>query len=272
VPEENDKEKRRAFFRYAFHNIYNYTALAGVGAAALLTGDWWLAVVGAAVEGLWMLFAPDSKLLGRLVWEKRWKAEEHKRKEERRKKQLAALGPADWKRCQAILQKKADIERLASENPSFTQSLMADELRKLGQLADDFIELALMASRFEAYVAAVDFGQLERQMRRFEAQIRNARTPSDRELAQKNLDVLLRRKNTLAEIQSSIRKARGQLDLIENTFKLLGDQIMTMRSPQEMAGQLDELIDGVDAVRTSAQETNALISMERSQAFQAVRR
>ena len=38
---------------------------------------------------------------------------------------------------------------------------------------------------------------------------------------------------------------RGQLDLIENSFQLIADQIVTMQSPHELTGQLDELLDGV---------------------------
>jgi hypothetical protein len=262
---EAPKEKRRAFFRYAFHNVYNYTALLGVGAAAALTGNWWLGIVGGAVEGLWMLFAPDSKLLGKVVWEKRWNAEEEKRQAQKRKKQLASLGPGDWKRCQAMADKRAEIERLAQDNPTFTQELMESELRKLGKLSDDFVDLAVTSARFETYMAAVNFDELERQMRRFEAQIEHARTSSDRELAQKNLDVLLRRKRTLTEIQQYIRAARGQLDLMENSFRLLADQIVTMRSPGEMSGQLDELMDGVEAVRTTARETSQILQLDHMQ-------
>ena len=268
---EAAKEKRKAYFRYAFNNAYNYTALVGVGAAAALTGNWWLGIVGVAIEGLWMLFAPDSRLLGKLAWEKRWNAEEEKRLQAKRKKQLASLGPHDWKRCQNMAEKRAEIERLAQDNPTFTQELMESELRKLGKLADDFVDLAVTSARYETHMAAVNFDELERQVRRFEAQIEHARTPADRQLAQKNLDVLLRRKETLTEIQAYIRKARGQLDLMENTFKLLADHIVTMRSPQEMSGQLDELMDGVEAVRTTARETSQLFQLDRTQGMKGLR-
>jgi hypothetical protein len=262
---EAAKEKRRAYLRYAFHNVYNYTALLGVGAAAALTGNWWLGIVGVAAEGLWMLFAPDSKILSKVAWDKRWNAEEEKRLAQKRKKQLASLGPADWKRCQKMSEKRDEIQRLAQDNPTFTQELMESELRKLGKLADDFVDLAVTSARFENYMAAVNFDELERQSRRFEAQIEHARTSSDRELAQKNLDVLLRRKQTLTEIQQYIRAARGQLDLMENSFRLLADQIVTMRSPGEMSGQLDELMDGVEAVRTTARETSQIMKLDHMQ-------
>jgi hypothetical protein len=49
------------------------------------------------------------------------------------------------------------------------------------------------------------------------------------------------------------------MDLIENTFRLLADQIVTMHSPKELGGQLDGLIDGVEAVRSTARETESFV-------------
>ena len=79
-------------------------------------------------------------------------------------------------------------------------------------------------------------------------------------MAQKNLDVLARRRDKYAEIGGDLQVARGQLDLIENTFKLLADQIVTMRTPSELGGQLDELIDGVESIRQTARETEQFMA------------
>ena len=78
-------------------------------------------------------------------------------------------------------------------------------------------------------------------------------------LALKNLEVLQRRRAKIAEIRKYVGTARAQLDLIENTFQLLADQIVTMRSPQELSGQLDSLLDGVEAVRQTTRETEKLL-------------
>ena len=53
--------------------------------------------------------------------------------------------------------------------------------------------------------------------------------------------------------------SRGQLDLIENTFQLIADQIVTMQSPKELSGQLDELLEGVEAIKQSARDTEAML-------------
>src|SRR2546423_385618 len=61
------KKEPVPYYRYAFHNVYNYTLLSGIAAASLLTQQWWMAVVGVGAEALWMIFGPDSKLL-RSFW------------------------------------------------------------------------------------------------------------------------------------------------------------------------------------------------------------
>ena len=83
------------------------------------------------------------------------------------------------------------------------------------------------------------------------------------ELAQKNLAILMKRREKLAEIRDFVSQAEAQMALIENAFQLLTDQIVTMRSPKELSGQLDELMDGVEAVRSTARETEALLEAAR---------
>jgi hypothetical protein len=256
---DKPREKRGAYLRYAFHNVYNYTLMGGVGACALLTQNWWLALAGAAVEGLWLMFAPDSRLLSKVAWDRRYADEEHVRRAAVRKREMQILSPGSWKKCQGLEKKRLEIERLCADNPTFTQELLKDELGKLERLVESYTDLHVTTARFEQYLASIDFDDLERGQRRFQSQVDKSRTGEERQLAQKNLEVVMRRKERLGEIQSYVRKAHGQLDLIENTFNLLADQIVTMRSPGELAGQLDELIDGVEAVRTTARETEAFL-------------
>ena len=64
----------------------------------------------------------------------------------------------------------------------------------------------------------------------------------------------------MKEIRRYLSVARGQLDLIENSFQLIADQIVTMQSPQELSGQLDELLDGVEAIRQTAHDTERILN------------
>ncbi len=247
------------YHRYAFSNVYNYTLLGGVTAAALLTGQWWLLVFGGAAEALWMLFAPDSKSLRRLWFDRvhAERLEEGARKALREK--LESLPLAESERVERLGEKREQILRLAKDNKELTAELMRGELAKLEQLVGNFAELAVAAHRYQAYMESVSVKELESELRRQEALVRQSQDPEARSLAQKNLSILMQRRDKLGELRGFVGRARAQMDLIENSFELLADQIVTMRSPRELDVQLDELLDGVEAVRTTARETEALL-------------
>ena len=69
------------------------------------------------------------------------------------------------------------------------------------------------------------------------------------------MEVLRQRRARYDDLCRTIQVTRGQMELIEQTFRLLGDEIMTMASPQDLGGRIDELRVAVDAVRETADET-----------------
>jgi hypothetical protein len=77
-------------------------------------------------------------------------------------------------------------------------------------------------------------------------------------LAGRNLELLEKRRQKGIEIRSYIKTARGQMNLIDNTVRLLRDQIVAMHSPAELSGQLDELLGGVEALQAAAREAEQL--------------
>lgn len=247
------------YTRYAFRNPYNYAIMGGFASAAALTGNWWLGLAGAGFEALWMLFAPDSRLLRKTWFDKVFAEEQAAAKKKELDAKFKLLPETDAMRCLALKEKQDQINKLAQENPAFTVDLLSGELKKLDDLVRAFLELSLTCSRYQDYLQSVDVDEIERDLRRYQ-QILDKATESDkRQLAQKNLSVLTKRKDKYAEIRGYLSSARGQLELIENTFRLLADQIVTMRSPTELGSQLDELLDGVEAVRETTRETDKLL-------------
>src|SRR5438045_3704873 len=141
-------------------------------------------------------------------------------------------------RCLALREKQDQINKLTQENPAFTVDLLSGELQKLDDLVRAFVELSVTCARYQQYLESVDVDEIERDLRRYEQIVeRSPDQPEKRTLAQKNLAVLQKRKDKYGEIRGYLSSARGQLELIENTFRLLADQIVTMRSPQELSGQ-----------------------------------
>src|SRR6185436_5571019 len=154
-----------------------------------------------------------------------------------------------------------EINRLAAQNPSFTGELLRSELTKTDRLVEAFIEMATTCGRYETYLNSIDLSGLERDRRRWEAICKGEdNKDSETEIARKNLAVIMKRFDKMKEIHHYLTLARGQLDLIENSFQLIADQIVTMQSPQELTGQLDELLDGVESIKQTAADTERLLN------------
>jgi hypothetical protein len=248
------------YARYAFWNPYNLSLLAGVTATSAATGHWWLGLCAGAAEAIWMLFAPDSPVLRRLWFDRLW-AEEKKAAHQLRQTQLFNLLPLpEQQRVYALGELYKRIHQLAEQNPSFTLDLLRNDLQKLDGLVDDFLEMAHTCSRYEQHLRTIDVGYLEQQLRYYSEQIQQY-PPGDerRSVAQNNLNVSLQRKDRYGELNRHLQTARGQMDLLENTFRLLADDIVTMHNPAELSDRLDDLRAGVEAVRETSRDTDQLL-------------
>jgi len=257
----DDNPKKVPYARYAFLNAYNLSLLAGAAAVAAATQNWFLGVATVGAEALWMLFAPGSRLLRKTVWDKRHAEKLAAQENERLKQVIRSLPTDEAMRCVSLRTKRDQIDKMCVDNPTFTVELLRGELAKMDQLVRSFVDMSATCTRYLEYLRGIDLDGLEKDIRRYSHLVDNA-PDDDKErhtLAMKNLGVLQARKAKVAEIRKYLVTVRGQQDLIENTFKLLADQIVTMRSPQELSGQLDELMDGVEAVRQTARETDKLL-------------
>lgn len=254
------KDKQPPYVRYAFFNPYNLSILGGAAAAAMATGHWWVGLFAAAGEAIWMLFAPDSKLLQKLWFDKVWSGELAEERKKAQVEKFNSLPDGEKARALALRETQRRIQQMAQDNPSFTVELLRDDVNKLEDLVDDFLDLATASARYEEYLSTFDVEDLESDIRRYTLQVDKLPVGDERRtVAQKNLQVLLQRKDRWKELRRSLQTARGQMDLMENTFRLLSDEIVGMRNPSELGARLDEMREGVEAVRQTARETERLL-------------
>lgn len=249
------------YFKMAFANPYNLSLLLGGLAASALVLNPVTALVVLGAEGLWLLHAPESKALRKLLWDPQYEKLRIVLEQRAREERMRALDPAEQRRVQTLVSRQQDIDRLAAQNPSFTGDLLRGELVKTRKLVDAFLDMALTCARYEGYLNTVDLNDLDRQRQRFTARAASKNTPdAEREIAKKNAAVIDKRMEKLRDIRNYLGVARGQLDLIENSFQLIADQIVTMQSPAELSGQLDDLLDGVESIRQTAVDTEKILA------------
>lgn len=253
--------EKRNYLKAAFANPYNLSLLAGGLAASALTLNPLLAVITVGLEILWVVNAPGSKKLREWLWDPTFDQQQEAQEAAARAERLKSLDEGDRERVISLLARQREINALAAQNPSFTGELLRTELTKTDRLVEAFIEMATTCSRYDAYLDSINLSELEKDRRRWEAIVRDEdKRGSETEIAAKNLAVILKRFDKMKEIHHYLTVARGQLDLIENSFQLISDQIVTMQSPQELTGQLDELLDGVESIKQTAADTERILN------------
>lgn len=253
--------EKRSYLKAAFANIYNLTLLGGGLAASLLTLNPLLALIVIGLEILWVVYAPGSKRLQQMLWDPQFDQAQEAQAQATMAARMQSLDEGDRERVTSLLERQQEINRLAAQNPSFTGELLRTELTKTDRLVEAFMQMAITCGRYEAYLNSIDLSELEKDRRRWEAVCRaKDNQDSEIDIARKNLAIIMKRFDKMKEINHYLRVARGQLDLIENSFQLIADQIVTMQSPQELTGQLDELLDGVESIKQTAADTERLLN------------
>lgn len=247
------------YLKAAFANIYNLSLFGGAVAASLATGEYVLGAVALGAEALWLLLGPDLKPFQRAV-NSAERDEREKKDRERVAKLMESLPEREWQRAKALDELRREIERDMQHNPSFQAVLLQSELEKLQHLHSSFVTLAHACQRAETYLGALDTKELERQLKAQEAIAQKMEDEAVRELAKKNIDVLHKRLSTITDIERFLARARGQMNLIENSVRLLRDQALTMNNPSQLGEQLDDLLTGVDALQQSAKDNDELLA------------
>jgi hypothetical protein len=246
-----DLPERPSYLKYAFANAYNLSLLGGAVAASAATSDWAIAVIAGGLEALWLLIGADTAPF------RRWVDRQHRARlleaarVRRRQRILALPDQRDRERAIDLIAAHRDMGAELERNENWSGDLVRGEYDRLESLLDAWVDLAEAADRFEGYSRQFDVNRLKRDL---QAQQRLAAVqgedPESRALAAKNADLLQKRIGTLEDMVTLIQRTRGQMGVIENTFRLLRDQIVSLKVPQDIHGQIDEIVTNVDAVRS----------------------
>src|SRR5205823_4188542 len=113
---------------------------------------------------------------------------------------LQGLPAPDADRYRRLEDLRLEILRLCGENPKFTAELLRDELSKLDQLVDSFLDLMTSSYKYERYLASIDVDDLEADIRKYTRLAEQSKDDNAKKLAERNLEVLIQRREKIAEI------------------------------------------------------------------------
>lgn len=250
-------------FGLALSHPLNVLLLGVAGVSAVLTGSWLPLAVGAGAELLWLGVGRRFGAQQDFV-EHRQRAARLAASTRDQQAQLSQLNAEDRARFLALDAVRIDIRRLVKDSEQLEQDMLEPELAKVDGLVGSFLDLAARCAVYESFVAGQDLNDLEAEVRRQETIVERTQDSEDKLLAAQNLELMQARLQRGAEVRRLLKRARGQLNLVENTLRLMRDQIATLQSPAALSEQLDALVRSVEAIEASAKETRALEAHARS--------
>lgn len=164
-------------------------------------------------------------------------------------------------------------EREAVEYLSWMKGQIGSNFKKFARLKEDPPQLRELETAWEAFIDLLDEYRrrkmhlrsinrqaVENQLRQAERSSAQA-DESTRLLHDKNVQILRRRLDTFDDIERSVKRVEAQLQMIENFFGLVNDQVVTMPGPEYMSSlDFETLISSIESTREMLQHTAPIMS------------
>lgn len=252
-------EFKVSYIKEALKEPINIGGLLVAGAAAA-----WSATTGFIIE-------PTMVLAGALLAEGAYLATVpassfYRRIVDRRSRHL--LDEQRRKQRQEMIKTFDPREREAVDYLSWLKKQISDNYRKFARLQEEPAQVRELEATWEAFVDLLDEyrrrknhlrmtsrNAVENQLRQAERTLQYA-DAATRPLHEKNVEILRRRLQTFDDIERSVKRVEAQLQMIENFFSLVNDQVVTMPTPEHiLALDFDSLLSSIETTREILQQT-----------------
>jgi len=270
----DDDKNNGPYYKEAFNETANIVGLVIVGALSAATLNPVPLFIGAGLEALYMLFVPDSKPYKRLVdLKKRIAEKEEEENTEKLSKEmkLANLEKRDsnlFSRYKKLRKIHNEIFERSNQPGKKTADLMNPELEKINYLLDSYVNFLDTYVQYKEYLGKVNEKAIQSDIDRLNKEIfdmtmskKGAKKNDElKKLKQKNVDILIKRKERITQMGNTLSTINAQLEIIEDTLHLINDQMVSFQSPESMGVDLDELVSGVENTEQAIAETNKFLS------------
>ncbi|MBK8313104.1 MAG: hypothetical protein IPL01_03315 [Acidobacteria bacterium] len=251
-------EFKSSYFKEALKEPINIGGLLLAGAAAAYSATTGFlepsfVLVGALVaEGFYLATVPASNLYRKIVDRR----SRYLFDDQRKKQRIELIKTFDPR------------EREAVEYLSWMKNQISSNYRKFARLSEEPIQLRELESTWEAFVDLLDeYRRRKNHLRTInrqavENQLRQAERAAQfadeatKPLHEKNVEILRRRLQTFDDIERSVKRVEAQLQMIENFFGLVNDQVVTMPTPEHILSlDFDTLLSSIETTKEILQQT-----------------
>lgn len=212
-----------------------------------------LVLAGALIlEGAYLATVPASNIYRRIVDRR----SRHLLDDHRRKQRLEMIKQFDPREREAVEYLSWMKNQIASNYKKFARlSEEPPQIRELETTWEAFVDLLDEYRRRKNHLKTINRQAVENQLRTAERTMQFAESAT-RPLHEKNVDILRRRLQTFDDIERSVKRVEAQLQMIENFFGLVNDQVVTMPTPELIQSMdFDSLLSSIEMTKEILQQT-----------------
>jgi myosin heavy subunit len=155
--------------------------------------------------------------------------------------------------CEAI---RANYGRLSATSQMFVKQ-MEDKLQGLQQ---GYVRLLWAAHQQREYLQLTNPAEIQREQELLQKGLA-ADAPKVQEINRKRIEILAKRIEKFQKIRENRQVIDAQCAATEDVLQLIRDQSVTMRDPQQISDQLDNLVQDVEQTEQTVKEVEAIFEM-----------
>lgn len=242
-----NREEDISYFQEALYDQYNLITVGGLGALTaasavlmppftLLAGSLLL-----AWEVCWLGIAPFSARFRRSV-RARKNAAALETRDERRKSITEQLPAELRKQYEATASIVTEIRKHAEAAQEGELEVFEETLAKLDYLLEEYARMLLALRQLDENLQSPEAHSLDRRVALLEQEVADTEPGRLRAAKEKNLLVLRQRAERFAKSREEREYVEVSLETLENTLKLVRDQVVAATSAQGIATSLDQVV------------------------------
>jgi hypothetical protein len=247
------------FVKAALKWQYNWIGLAGAAAFALLSGTGLPLLLAAGFELIYLSLVPQSSAFRRLV--RSWKYAEEKRRKEVKLTQMFMELPPEMRTRYSALDSICRIIRSNYTKLSSTSQMFLEQMeQKLQGLLQAHLRLLFAGHQHSEYLRTTDPESIKRDLAKLQSTMKTV-SPKVKEINQKRVEILNKRLEKFDRVRENQKVVDAQCAAIEDVLQLIRDQSVTMRDPQQVSDQLENLVHDVEQTEETVRQVEAIFEM-----------
>jgi len=248
-----------SYVKAAFHWQYNWIALAGAAAFAVVSSSGLPLLLAAGVELIYLSTVPQNPRFQRLV--RSWQYAEQKRQQQTSLSDLFRELPPEMRSRYARLDTVCRTIRENYKRLTSTSQMFAEQMEsKLDGLSQSYVRLLNSAFHHRQYLNTTNPDTIRKEAAALQADLEHE-PAKVQEINRKRVEILGKRLEKFDKIKENCQVVDAQCAAIEDVLQLIRDQSVTMHDPQEISDHLDNLVKDVEQTEETVREVESIFDI-----------